>query len=45
LEYESASRNFSVCRFAEQVGAGHSVNEVVRFHDDATGIDYRQRLA
>jgi len=45
LEYESVSRNFSVCRFVEQVGAGHSVNGVVRFHDDATGIDYRQRLA
>ena len=28
-EYESVSRNFSVCKFIEQVGAGHAVNEVV----------------
>lgn len=44
-EYESVSRNFSVCRFVEQVGAGHAANDVVRFHDDATGVDYRQKLA
>lgn len=45
LEYESVSRKFSVCRFVEQVGAGHAVNEVVRFHDDVTGVEYRQQLA
>lgn len=44
-EYESVSRGFSVCRFVEQVGAGHPMTDVVRFHDDATGIDYRQKLA
>jgi hypothetical protein len=44
-EYESLSRNFSVCKFVEQVGASQSLPEVVRFHDDATGIGYQQSLA
>jgi hypothetical protein len=42
--YESASQKFSVCKFIEQVGS-HSLPEVVRFHDEATGIGYSQRLA
>lgn len=45
LEYESMSRNFSVCKFIEQVGATYSAPEVVRFHDDVTGVGYPQRLA
>jgi len=44
-EYESVSRNFSVCKLIEQVGASHSANEVVRLHDDLTGVGYPQRLA
>lgn len=45
VNYENASRNFSVCKFVEQVGAIQSVPEVVRLHDEATGVGYPQRLA
>ncbi len=44
-KYESASRSFSVCKFVEQVGAMHSLPEVVRLHDEVTGVGYSQRLA
>ena len=44
-EYEGMSRNFTVCNFIEQVGSGHSLPEVVRFHDDAAGVGYPQQLA
>lgn len=45
-EYESVSRNFSVCKLVEQmVGAGQSVNDVVRLHDDVTGVAFPQKLA
>jgi len=44
-EYESTSRNFSVCKFIEQVGASHSAPDVVRLHDDLSGVSYPQRLA
>jgi hypothetical protein len=44
-EYESACRNFSVCKFVEQVGASHYVTDVVKLHDEVTGVDYRQQLA
>lgn len=44
-EYESTSRNFSVCRFVEQAGAGYSLGEAIRIHDDLTGVSYRQSLA
>jgi len=44
-EYESVSRNFSVCKLIEQVGASQSLNEVVRLHDEITGVGYPQRLA
>jgi hypothetical protein len=44
-EYESTSRNFSVCKLVEQVGVSHYVPEVVRLHDEVTGVDYRQQLA
>ena len=36
-EYERQGRNFSVCRFVEQVGASHPTDDVVRLHDDLTG--------
>jgi hypothetical protein len=44
-EYERESRNFNVCRFIEQVGASHFVNDVVRLHDEVTGAKFRQPLA
>jgi hypothetical protein len=44
-EYESMSRNFTVCKFIEQVGGSYSLPEVVRLHDDVTGVGYPQRLA
>ena len=44
-EYENASRNFSVCKLVEQIGASQSVPEVVRLHDELTGVGYPQRLA
>ena len=44
-EYESVSRNFSVCKFIGQAGVDHSMPEVVRLHDDVTGVGYPQRLA
>jgi hypothetical protein len=43
--YESESRNFNVCRLIEQIGASHSLNEVIRLHDEITGVNYRQPLA
>ena len=44
-EYEGASRNFSVCKFIEQVGARHYMDKVVQIHDEITGVGYPQRLA
>jgi hypothetical protein len=44
-EYESISRNFSVCKFIGQAGANISAPEVVQIHDDLTGVGYPQRLA
>ena len=43
--YEAESRNFSVCKFIEQIGTSHSPNGVIRLHDDITGVNYRQPLA
>jgi hypothetical protein len=45
LDYERESRNFSVCRFIEQVGARQPMNDVVRLHDEITGINFHQPLA
>ncbi len=42
--YEAASRNFSVCKFIEQIGPG-DIPEAVRFHDETTGIQWAQKLA
>ena len=44
-QYESESRNFSVCKFIEQVGTRQSMNEVVMLHDEITGVGYPQKLA
>ena len=44
-EYENLSRSFSVCKLIEQVGVSHYVTDVVRLHDDVTGVSYPQRLA
>jgi hypothetical protein len=44
-EYEYQSRNFSVCKFIEQVGASYSTPEVVQLHDDITGTRYSLPLA
>ena len=44
-DYERESRNFSVCKFVDQVGARHNVDEVVRLHDEITGANFRQPLA
>ena len=44
-EYENVSRSFSVCKLIEQVGASHYVTDVVRLHDEVTGVGYPQRLA
>ena len=44
-QYESESRNFRVCKFIDQVGATQSMNDVVRLHDEITGVGYPQKLA
>ena len=44
-DYERESRNYSVCKFLEQVGASHSLNDVVHLHDEITGAAFRQPLA
>lgn len=44
-EYEAQSRNYGVCRFIEQVGVSQPLSEVIRLHDDITGVSYRQPLA
>ncbi len=44
-KYEGASRSFSVCKLVEQVGSSQFMNDVVRLHDEATGVSFAQRLA
>lgn len=44
-QYESNSRSFNVCRFIEQIGTNHPLNDVIRLHDDLTGVNFRQPLA
>jgi len=44
-EYESQSKNFTVCKFIEEVGTNQYTSEVVRLHDEITGVGYSQRLA
>lgn len=44
-QYEWNSRSFNVCRFIEQIGVNHSLNDVIRLHDEMTGINFRQPLA
>jgi hypothetical protein len=45
VDYEQESRNYNVCIFIDQVGARHSVNDVVRLHDEIAGANFRQPLA
>ena len=42
--YETASRNYSVCKFVEQIGSGY-MPEAVRLHDEMTGAYLQQNLA
>lgn len=44
-DYERESRNFSVCKFIEQIGTRQPINDVVQLHDEITGVGYPQRLA
>lgn len=44
-DYESLSRSFSVCKLVEQIGSSQYVTDVVRLHDDVTGVGYPQPLA
>ena len=44
-DYEFKSQGYSVCKFIEQVGASYSPTEVVRLHDDMTGVSYNLPLA
>ena len=44
-EYEYQSRNFSSCKFIEQVGASYSTPEAVQIHDDVTGTRINLPLA
>ena len=44
-DYEYKSQGYSVCKFIEQVGASYSPTEVVRLHDDMTGVGYNLPLA
>jgi hypothetical protein len=44
-EYERESRNFSVCKFVEQIGTSRHINDVIRLHDEITGVNFRQPLA
>ena len=44
--YERESRNYSVCRFVEQIGVStFGTTEAVRVHDEMTGAAFRQPLA
>jgi hypothetical protein len=43
-EYETASRNYAVCKFIEQIGPG-SLTEEVRLHDEISGAYRSQALA
>jgi len=44
-DYEQTSREFSVCKFIEQIGASRSLDEVLSYHDDVTGSVSPLRLA
>ncbi len=43
--YEAKSAGYAVCKFIEQVGASQPVNEVVRYHDQASGAFQNYKLA
>ena len=44
-DYERESRNFNTCRLIEQIGASHSMNDMIQLLDDITGANFRQPLA
>jgi len=47
-QYELNSRNFNdfnAGRFIEQIGMNHCLSDVIRLHDEMTGINFRQPLA
>ena len=44
-DYERESRGYNVCKFIEQMGTRHPVNDVVLIHDELTGANFRQPLA
>jgi hypothetical protein len=43
--YETASLNYSVCKFVKQVGAAYLPSDVVQLHDEMVGIDRNLPLA
>ena len=44
-DYEYKSRDYSVCKFIEQIGSGYSTPDVVRWHDEMTGATVTRPLA
>lgn len=44
VDYEAASRNYSVCKWVEQIGPGYAP-EAVRVHDEISGVNRHQSLA
>lgn len=44
-DYEYQSRNFSSCKFVEQIGTYHVMTEPVRIHDEVTGTKFNLPLA
>jgi hypothetical protein len=44
-EYEYQSKNFSSCKFIEQIGTGYAMTEPVRAHDEITGATMNYPLA
>ncbi len=45
-KYERESRNYSVCKFIEQIGVStFGPTEAIRIHDEMTGATFRQTLA
>lgn len=43
--YEDASRSFNVCRLVDQIGTSQTSNDVIRLHDEISGVNFREPLA
>ena len=43
--YEAQSAGYAVCKFIEQLGASQPLNDVVRYHDQASGAFQNFKLA